>query len=205
MDRAAIGDQIDRILRSRSFAGKTQLMKLLEVLFDNMDSQCTLKPDRVIRGLWPDEIKTKRSADVATEMNRLRKALDCYYNEEGTSDPIVISLPNRSVQAQDGTKEKRWIVAEPRERTSGRKTRVASSAKARTSLMILAALAAIGIAAFILIRVLAVRPPASVRASGRRDTDRHECQRPGALAQDLSRRHLPPVLRERTGHQDVDW
>ena len=112
MDHAAIGDQIDRILRSRSFAGKTQLMKLLEVLFDNMDSQCTLKPDRVIRGLWPDEIKTKRSADVATEMNRLRKALDCYYNEEGTSDPIVISLPNRSVQAHDGTKEKRWIVAD---------------------------------------------------------------------------------------------
>ncbi len=167
MDRAAIGDQIDRILRSRSFAGKTQLMKLLEVLFDNMDSQCTLKPDRVIRGLWPDEIKTKRSADVATEMNRLRKALDCYYNEEGTSDPIVISLPNRSVQAHDGTKEKRWIVAEPREGTSGRKTRVASSAKARRSLMILAALAAIGIAAYVLVRVQAVdQLPQSARLDG---------------------------------------
>jgi len=76
MDRSAIGDQIERILLSRSFAHKSQLKKLLEVLFQNMDSQATLKPDRVIRELWPDEIRTKRSADVATEMNRLRHALE---------------------------------------------------------------------------------------------------------------------------------
>ncbi len=38
MDPTAISDQIERILRSRSFAGKSQLRKLLEVLFQNMDS-----------------------------------------------------------------------------------------------------------------------------------------------------------------------
>ena len=38
MDATAIHDQIERILRSRSFAGKSQLRKLLEVLFQNMDS-----------------------------------------------------------------------------------------------------------------------------------------------------------------------
>jgi|SRR5664279_29609 hypothetical protein len=98
MDRAAIGDQIDRILHSRSFAGKSQLAKLLEVLFHHMDSQTTLKPDRVIKELWPEEIKTKRSADVATEMNRLRKTLECYYNGEGATDPIII---NGSAQESD--------------------------------------------------------------------------------------------------------
>jgi hypothetical protein len=46
-------------------------------------------------------------------MNRLRKALKTYYDKEGTTDPIRISLPNRSAPAPDGTKEKRWIVAEP--------------------------------------------------------------------------------------------
>ncbi len=113
MDRAASQDQIDRIVQSKAFAGKTQLVKLLQVLFDRMDSQATLKPDCVIRELWPTETRTKRSADVATEINRLRKALECYYDGEGVTDPIVICLPNRSALA-NGVKEKRWIAAEPR-------------------------------------------------------------------------------------------
>ena len=116
MDRAAIGEQVDRILHSTSFAGKTQLAKLLEVLFAQMDSQSTLKPDRVIRELWPDETRTKRSADVATEMNRLRKALECLLRTaKAQADPVIICLPNRSAHAPDVPKEKRWIVAEPRD------------------------------------------------------------------------------------------
>lgn len=114
MDRAAINSQIDRILRSRSFANKGQLRKLLEVLWQNFDSQTTLKPDRVIRELWPQETRTKGSADVATEMNRLRHALEAYYNGEGSDDPITVILPNRSVAAADGSQEKRWIAATPR-------------------------------------------------------------------------------------------
>jgi hypothetical protein len=39
MDLCAIGDQIDRLLRSQTFAGKGQLRKLLGVLSKNMDSQ----------------------------------------------------------------------------------------------------------------------------------------------------------------------
>jgi hypothetical protein len=114
MDQAAIRDQIDRILRSRAFAGKSQLRKLLEVLSGNIDSQTTLKPDRVIRELWPEEVRTKGSADVATEMNRLRRALDAYYSGEGKADPIIITLPSRSAAAMDGTQEKQWIAAKPR-------------------------------------------------------------------------------------------
>jgi two-component SAPR family response regulator len=83
MDSTAISDQIDRILRSQTFASKSQLRKLLEVLFQNMDSETTLKPDRVIKELWPQETRTKGSADVATEMNRLRHALESYYRGEG--------------------------------------------------------------------------------------------------------------------------
>src|ERR1700722_3576353 len=114
MDRSAISAQIQKILNSQSFSGKSQLQKLLEILFARIDSQSTLKPDRVIKELWPEEVVTKRSADVATEMNRLRKALESYYTAEGKTDPVVIVLPNRSAPGPDGTKEKRWITAEAR-------------------------------------------------------------------------------------------
>jgi hypothetical protein len=160
MDRAAISDQIDRILRSQSFASKSQLRKLLEVLFENMDSQSTLKPDRVIRELWPNETKTKGSADVATEMNRLRHALESYYNGEGKADPITICLPNRSAPGPDGTPEKRWIAAKPREEeTNGSLLENHDQGpiprmRARKGLMIAAAMAAVCIAAFITVRLL---------------------------------------------------
>ena len=115
MDSATIREQIERILNSPTFAGKAQLAKLLEVLFENMDSQLALKPDRVIRELWPNEVKTKRSADVATEMNRLRKALEGYYAREGADDRVLMRLPNRSPSGTSGNREKRWMVAEKRE------------------------------------------------------------------------------------------
>jgi hypothetical protein len=114
MHPSAMREQIDKILLSQSFAKKSQLRKLLEVLCKNADSQAALRPDMVIRELWPDEIRTKRSADVATEMNRLRHALDAYYDGEGKNDPITINLPNRSTSATNGKYEKRWIVASPR-------------------------------------------------------------------------------------------
>jgi hypothetical protein len=160
MDRTAIGDQIDRILRSQSFANKSQLRKLLEVLSKNMDSQITLKPDRVIKELWPQETRTKGSADVATEMNRLRHALESYYNEEGKTDPVTIILPNRSVPGPDGMPEKRWIVAKPREgETAG--SRLANEdqgsipqVSARRGLKLAAAIAAIGIVSYVSIRML---------------------------------------------------
>ena len=116
MDPIAIQEQIDRILRSRSFAGKSQLRKLLEVLYAHIESQTTLNTDLVVQELWPEETRTKRSTDVATEMNRLRKTLESYYSQEGKNDPITISLPNRAASAADAHQAKRWIVAMPRER-----------------------------------------------------------------------------------------
>ncbi len=158
MDRTAITDQMDRILRSQTFARKSQLRKLLEVLFKNMNSQAMLKPDLVIRELWPEETRTKRSADVAAEMNRLRHALESYYNGEGKADTITISLPNRSVTAVDGTQEKYWIVAKPRggieDHPPGPQAKPLRRAKIMGAIAALGA--ALGIAAYISIRVLAV-------------------------------------------------
>jgi hypothetical protein len=160
MDRLAISDQIDRILRSQSFASKSQLRKLLEVLFRNMDSQTTLKPDRVIKELWPQETRTKGSADVATEMNRLRHALESYYNGEGKTDPITIILPNRTVPGPDGMPEKRWIVAKPREeetagsRLASEDQRPVPQTSARRGVKLAAAIAAIGIVGYVSIRML---------------------------------------------------
>ena len=160
MDRTAISDQIDRILRSQSFESKSQLRKLLEVLSQNMDSQSTLKPDRVIKELWPNETKTKGSADVATEMNRLRHALESYYGGEGQTDPILIILPNRTVPGPDGKPEKRWIVAKPREEESAG-SRIANEdqrpiprVSARWGLRVVAVIAAIGIVGYVSIRML---------------------------------------------------
>lgn len=115
MDSAAIREQISRVLRSRTFAHKSQLRLLLEILYRNMDSEVQLKANGVIKELWPTEIRTKRSADVATEMNRLRRALEAYYESEGANDPITIYLPNRSASAGEGADEIRWVAAKIRQ------------------------------------------------------------------------------------------
>ncbi len=173
MEPKAISEQIERILRSQSFATKNQLRKLLEILFKNIDSQTNLKPDQVIRELWPEETRTKRSADVATEINRLRHALESYYKGEGKTDSITIILPNRAAPAPDGTHETRWIVAKPREgetaglRPASEDRRPIRQVGARRGLKLAASIAAIGIVGYVAIRVLAAHDqPKSGRLDG---------------------------------------
>jgi hypothetical protein len=174
MDPSATREQIDRILRSRSFASKSQLRKLLEVLHQNMDSEAVLNHEQVIKELWPTETRTKRSTDVATEMNRLRHALKSYYEGEGVSDPILISLPNRTVTAVDAARERPWMVAKPGvgAEAAGRKDagpkdgaaagdpapkpQVSPSRGLKVIALIAALCAALGVAAYISIRVLAM-------------------------------------------------
>ena len=95
-------------------------------------------------------------------MNRLRHGLKSYYNGEGQADPITISLPDRSVSAVDGTRERPWIVAQSR---AGTEDRAAGdhppvSLNPRRGPQIVAMIAvlggALGIAAYVSIRVLAV-------------------------------------------------
>ncbi|HYM05300.1 MAG TPA: hypothetical protein VEU11_01955 [Terriglobales bacterium] len=137
-----------------------------------MDSQLTLTPHQVIKELWPEETRTKRSADVATEINRLRHALEAYYEGEGQNDLTTILLPNRSAAAADGKPEKRWIVAEPRngiEIPAAEEQRAAENhlprAKAipRSAMKTIGAIAALGavlgMVGYAAIRVLAVHDP----------------------------------------------
>lgn len=158
MELSAINEQIEKILRSQSFAGKGQLRKLLGVLSQNMDSQAALSPELIIKELWPDEIRTKRATHVATEMNRLRHALETYYEREGKTDPIKIILPNRAAAA-DGRQEKRWIVATPRDgdpvsAVGGHLE--AGPRRGRKMSAIIAALAATGIVAYVSFRLLSM-------------------------------------------------
>src|SRR5215471_9985820 len=162
MEPTAISEQIEKILRSQSFATKGQLRKLLGVLAKNMDSQSALNPDLVIKELWPEEIRTKRSADVATEMNRLRHALDAYYEREGKTDPIRIILPNRAALSADGTHETRWIIAIPRDGTREGvavdhlpSSQVNPRARRKKIALIAALVAVLSVGAYILFRVLA--------------------------------------------------
>ena len=158
MEPSDLSNQIDRILHSPTFARKIQLRKLLEVLFRNIESQAALTQELVIRELWPAETRTKRASDVATEMNRLRHALESYYHREGKTDPIQISLPDRSVSTADGSPEKRWIVAEhridARDRSTASRTRPLRSMK--NAAAIVALCAALAIAAYLSISALAV-------------------------------------------------
>jgi hypothetical protein len=173
MDPSAISEQIARILGSRGFASKSQLRKLLQVLHQNLlhesllhenrDSQPGLTSEQVIRELWPTEIRTKRSADVATEMNRLRHALKSYYDGEGASDPITISLPNRAAGAVEGSRGQPWIVAMPRpgaEDEAAGEPSLRAGAKPRRGLRMVGVIAgvcaALAIVAYVLIRVLSV-------------------------------------------------
>lgn len=171
MDPSTISEQIHRVLNSQSFASKAQLRKLLEVLYTNIESQNNLNPDLIIRELWPDEVRTKRAADVATEVNRLRHALDTYYKGEGKSDPITIVLPNRAASAVNGTQEKLWIVAKPRaagpgpagspQGKEGERADEAGRAGSRRGLKIgagIAALSVAGLAAYVTIRMLVLLP-----------------------------------------------
>jgi hypothetical protein len=157
VDPIAVRDQIDRILHSQSFANKSQLRKLLEILFKNIDSQSSLKPDLVIQELWPSETRTKRASDVATEMNRLRHALESYYNNEGMNDPITICLPKRSPTSANGPQARSWIAVIPRGETvgpeSGRHFPILQANPGKV-LMLLLALAILGVLIFIPIRIL---------------------------------------------------
>jgi hypothetical protein len=178
MKRDAIGEQIGRILRSECFADKIQLAKLLNILFENMEIQTVLKPDRIIKELWPEETKTKRSADIATKMTRLRRAVESYCKEDGKADPITISFPRRLIPGPDGKKERRWIAAEPRSAFEAHPTpptpTLASTPpdpsippdirvqrpfpdlrmKSRKGLIVLAAVVGLGVVAYVAVRIL---------------------------------------------------
>ena len=115
IDRDALDEQIERLLKSSEFDGKDQLQRLLRFLFERIDAQAILKPARVIEELWPLHGGKKTSSDLATVMSRLRRAVDAYYDSTGRADPIRIHLPNRATPPLNGLRGNRWITAELRD------------------------------------------------------------------------------------------
>lgn len=112
MDRIAFESQIQRILSSHTFSSRPQLRRLLQILAAHHDSQTTLKPDRVMRELWPEEDE-RTPRYLATATNRLRNALEEYYAHEGTADDVLIRLPRRSGEGAEH-RGQTWITAEMR-------------------------------------------------------------------------------------------
>ena len=169
MNPSAIREQVDKILQSRSFANKGQLRRLLQVLHKHMQLENEITSDLVIRELWPSEIRTKRPADVATEMNRLRHALKTYYEEEGSRDPVAITLPKRAGTAE-GAREQPWIVAAPRARERpepGPQAHENSRKRWKIAVLITAICAGISVAAYVSVRAgEAPNPPQSARLDG---------------------------------------
>lgn len=106
--------QVERILLSQTFSQKAQMQKLLRILFEHRDRQAMLKPDRIILELWGEHSPSRTSANLATEINRLRRMLDSYYRDEGSTDPVLVSLPARTPHARhlEG-RCARWIDAAP--------------------------------------------------------------------------------------------
>lgn len=109
MNQGHVLEQLQRILESHVFRGKSQLKQLLALLVDSRGTQSTLQPDRLIRELWPDDAGSKSSSDLAAVITRLRRALEAYYASEGRDDPVLITLPDRSLRAPRAAKSERWI------------------------------------------------------------------------------------------------
>jgi eukaryotic-like serine/threonine-protein kinase len=110
------------------------------------------------------------AADLATEMNELKKALETYCKRGRESD-ASLALPNRSLPPAKGVKA-RWLVAE---RGGAENPQVAPVSRARRGIAVkvMAALAAAGIAAFIVMRMLTVDNRPSLDGW----TDRHSSLR----------------------------
>src|ERR1700754_124042 len=93
----AIRKQIDRLQRSLVFAGSDRLMRFLQFVEDE-----TLKGEggslkeavigNAVYGRDPP-YDPRIDSTVRVEARRLRRKLDEYYEGEGRSDPVRISLP----------------------------------------------------------------------------------------------------------------
>lgn len=77
--------------------------------------------------------------------------LKTYYETEGKTDPVRITLPNRSAPDPDGTKAKQWIVAQPLDLSEGPEVPLISRRDTRGWLKIAGPAIAVCIAAYILV------------------------------------------------------
>ncbi len=96
--RTEIDRQLERVLQSKTFERASRLRGLLEYLVVN--KTLGRDPDEVQIAIEffgkPRDFEPTLDPGIRVQIGRLRKALDRYYRQEGSADPIRISLPART-------------------------------------------------------------------------------------------------------------
>lgn len=97
---AAIEEQLDRVLRSPTFARAPRMRRLLKFLVDETlgGRASGLKEYTIGVSVYgkPADFEPSASAVIRVEMGRLRKLLMQYRVEHGERDPIVLDIPKGS-------------------------------------------------------------------------------------------------------------
>lgn len=100
VSRAAILDQLERMLASPTFAGAERSRTLLKFLVEQaLDQKAgrlkeyTLGAEALGKG---DDFDPRTDPIVRAEVSRLRARVDRYYAAEGRNDPLLIALPRGS-------------------------------------------------------------------------------------------------------------
>ncbi len=115
--RHEVEQALDRISRSRAFAGSPRLVRFLSyVVGKRLDGKAgeiheyAIGVDVYERG---ERFDPKIDAIVRVEARRLRKALDSYYRNEGAGDGIVIRVPKGgySPTLEMRAPDQRWRMA----------------------------------------------------------------------------------------------
>lgn len=97
VDPQKVKDQLKRILKSKSFQNSEKLKKFLTyIIIEDVEGRShTIKSYSIgTEALGqPSDFDVTNDGIIRTTANRLRTALEKYYQTEGKNDPIVISVP----------------------------------------------------------------------------------------------------------------
>ena len=146
---------LGRLLSSRQFSSASRRGQLLEYLVAHTLAGDAAKISEYAIGLEvfqrPTSFDPRIESQVRTEVSRLRQRLREYYAEEGRHDPIVIDFPPRSYVATFEFREPAAaleIISAPAEPDAAPRRRFSRL----TLVLIAAAIAALAIAGFFIIR-----------------------------------------------------
>jgi TolB-like protein len=93
-----VRDELDRILKSKTFQRAKRLRTLLKYVVDAATTGKSSGQSETARELFGRSGDFDPSLDpvIRVHFGRLRRALSSYYSSEGNSDPVVINIPTRS-------------------------------------------------------------------------------------------------------------
>lgn len=91
-----ICEMLERVLASRTFSNAPNMGKLLEFCVQETISGRRQTQVAIAEILNYREFDSLQHSNVRREMGRLRNKLRDYYDQEGASDPLIISVPKAS-------------------------------------------------------------------------------------------------------------